>query len=187
MPDVGQELLNVPFPEMVEKLALGIAEAQTKLDTNSVKVAKFMADTKFALPDIAGSGEVEFSMLAMGFFPGFYQFQEANIEVRMAITMATTSQTDVAFKGKAGWGPFSASINASYSRKYEYKVEGSSLLRVKLAPAPPPAILQDYMDALIAVRSKELKDKKDAVLPPPPPGPPVLPAIEAKAKAATPK
>lgn len=32
MPNVGQELLNVPFPEMVLKLACAIAEGQYKLE-----------------------------------------------------------------------------------------------------------------------------------------------------------
>ncbi len=55
MPDVGQELLNVPFPEMVLKLASAIAEGQYKLDMVSCKIAKFMGDKKQApvyLPDL---------------------------------------------------------------------------------------------------------------------------------------
>ncbi len=72
---VGQELLNVPFPEMVTKLALGIADAQTRLDKNSTTVAKFMADTKIPLPSIKDPTKtIEFPLLAMGFFPGYYQF-----------------------------------------------------------------------------------------------------------------
>jgi len=43
---IGQELLNVPFPEMVEKLALAIAEGQLALDMNSIKVAQMLADIK---------------------------------------------------------------------------------------------------------------------------------------------
>jgi len=160
MPSVGQELLNVPFAEMVTKLALGIADAQTKLDTNSAVVAKFLADTRIMLPSIKDtSKELEFALIALGFFPGFYQFQESIIEVKMAITMATTTSKEVSASAKGGWGPFSASVNASYSRKYEYKVEGSSLLRVKLVPVPPPAILQEYMDAYIDKISKELKEE----------------------------
>jgi hypothetical protein len=179
MPNVGQELLNVPLPEMVTKLALGIAEAQTKLDLNSTEVAKFMANTKIKLPSIAtpavaavpavpaGPGgnppavaavpatpavlgpDIEFPLIALGFFPGFYQFTEALVEVKMAITMATSTSAQIGVTAKAGFGCFSASVNASYSRKYDYKVEGSSLLRVKLNPVPPPQILQDYMDAFI--------------------------------------
>ncbi len=159
---VGQELLNVPFPEMVNKLALGIADAQTKLDQNSTTVAKFMADTKIPLPSIKDPTKtIEFPLLAMGFFPGYYQFQETIIEVKMAITMATTSEAQVGVSAKGGWGPFSASVNASYSRKYSYSVDGSSLLRVKMAPVPPPSILQEYMEALMDKMSEDLKKEKE--------------------------
>ena len=166
---VGQELLNVPFPEMVTRMALGIAEAQTQLDMNSTAVAKFMAETKLPLPSIKDPNKtIDFPVLAMGFFPGYYQFQESIIEVKMAITMATSSEFKLGVKAKAGWGPFSASVNASYSRKYDYKVEGSSLLRVRLTPVPPPSILQEYMETLMKVMSADLqKEKEEPALPPP--------------------
>ena len=45
MASVGQELLDVPLPDMVTKLALGIAEAQRALDENSVETAQILADT----------------------------------------------------------------------------------------------------------------------------------------------
>jgi hypothetical protein len=148
--NVGQELLNVPLPDMVEKLALGIAKAQTTLDANSTNVAKFMAKTKVKLPDLADpTKDKEFALISLGFFPGFYQFQEAIVEVKMAITFAESSAFDLEVGASGGWGPFSASVNASYSQKYSYNVEGSSLLRVKMAPAPPPRVLNAYMDALI--------------------------------------
>jgi hypothetical protein len=151
MPNVGQELLNVPLPEMVTKLALGIAESQTKLDLNSTEVAKFMSTTTVALPDIADTTKTkDFALISLGFFPGFYQFTEASIEVKMAITMTTSSDVSIGVTAKAGFGCFSASVNASYSSKYSYSVDGSSVLRVKLAPVPPPQILTDYMEALIA-------------------------------------
>lgn len=151
MPNVGQELLNVPLPEMVTKLALGIAEAQTKLDMNSTEVAKFMSTTTIGLPDIADPTTTKnFALIALGFFPGFYQFTEASIEVKMAISMTTSTDAQIGVTAKAGFGCFSASVNASYSSKYSYSVDGSSLLRVKLAPVPPPQLLTDYMEALIA-------------------------------------
>ena len=45
MPSVGQELLDTPFPDMVAKLAMGIAQAQHALDENSVNTAVILADT----------------------------------------------------------------------------------------------------------------------------------------------
>ncbi len=174
-PNVGQELLNTPFPEMVLRLALAVAEGQTKLDVNSAEVASFMSETLIKLPTVktpyvpAVKGDpeatppvpsveatpavlgpdIDMPLIALGFFPGFYQFTEAIIEVKMAITMATSTEAQIGVTAKAGFGCFSASVNASYSSKYSYNVEGSSLLRIKMAPAPPPAILQDYMEAFI--------------------------------------
>ncbi len=43
--NVGQELLNVPFPEMIEKMALAIANGQMALDLNSMQTAQALANT----------------------------------------------------------------------------------------------------------------------------------------------
>lgn len=151
---IGQELLNVPFAEMTQKLALAIAEGQTKLDLNSTRVAEFMAQTKISLPDLADTSKTkEYALISMGFFPSFYQFQEAIIEVKMAISMARSREASASVSARGGFGPVAASVNASYKSKYNYSQEGSSLLRVKLAPAPPPTILEAYMNKLIEKES----------------------------------
>jgi len=43
------------------------------------------------------------------------------------------------------------SVNASYSQKFSYSAEGASLLRTKLVPIPPPAILEERIRALMEV------------------------------------
>ncbi|MBE0516490.1 MAG: hypothetical protein IBX41_03730 [Methanophagales archaeon] len=162
MVNVGQELLNVPFGDMILQMSMAIAEGQSKLDRNAVEIAKFLAEEKIELPKIGGPEEAgieEFPLIALGFYPSFYQFQESIIEVKMAITMATSTEFKLGVKAKAGWGPFSASVNASYSRKYDYKVEGSSLLRTKLVPVPPPAGLEKYLEALIKAKSAAFTEK----------------------------
>jgi hypothetical protein len=102
---VGYDLLNVPFPEMVQKLALAIAESQLALDMNSIEVAQVLANTN--LPEesviiaiketVDADGNVtatevlynekEMPLLVYGLNPTFYQFTESIIEVKMAITM----------------------------------------------------------------------------------------------------
>jgi len=162
---VGQELLNVPFGEMILQLSMAIAEGQSKLDRNAVEIAKYLAEETVELPKIGGpeeTGTEEFPLIALGFYPPFYQFQESIIEVKMAITMATSSEFKLGVKAKAGWGPFSVSVNASYSRKYDYKVEGSSLLRTKLVPVPPPTGLEKYIEALVKAKSAALTEKVEA-------------------------
>ncbi len=152
MPDVGHELLNVPFPEMVLKLASAIAEGQFKLDQVSCEIAKFMGDSDKApvhLPDLLSDNpedEIVTSLIGAGFQPTFYQFTDTIIEVKMSISMNKTTEASVSTTAKGGWGPFSASVTASYSAKYSYSVEGSSLLRTKITPLPPNAFMQRILD-----------------------------------------
>lgn len=153
---IGQDLLNVPFGEMVSKLGMAIAESQTKLDRNSIELVSLAAGTDVELPPINPDGRpVRVPVLALGFTPTFYQFAETTIEVKIAITMARSNEFGVRAEARVGWGPFSASVNASYSSKYDYKAEGSSLLRTRLVPVPPPGVLQRYMEALIDQRIQE--------------------------------
>jgi len=151
MPDVGQELLNVPFPEMVLKLACAIAEGQYKLDQVSCEIAKFMGDPDQAtvyLPNILDpdGDDIKTSLIGAGFQPTFYQFTDTIIEVKMSISMNKTTEAKVSASAKGGWGPFSASVSASYASKYSYSVEGSSLLRTKITPLPPNTFMQRILD-----------------------------------------
>ena len=155
MASVGQELLAVPFPEMVLKLALGIAEGQRALDENSVATAQMLAETEIPLvmavtQTIAADGTVSFtsadpinvSLLQIGLLPTFYQFSEAIIEVTMDIKTTSSSETNikVSSKAKVGFGCWSASVNVdvSHNRKFGKEVRGTSRLMTKMVPVPPP-------------------------------------------------
>jgi len=151
MANVGQELLNVPFDEMVLKMACAIAEGQYKLDQVSCEIAKFMGDKKISpvyLPNLLDpNGEdIVTSLIGAGFQPTFYQFTDTIIEVKMAISMNKTTEKAGSASAKAGFGPFSAQVNASYSSKYSYSVEGSSLLRTKITPLPPNPFMTRILD-----------------------------------------
>jgi len=154
-PSVGQELLDVPLPEMVTKLAMGIATAQAALDANSIETAKFLATTDVenvvlaVTQTIAADGTVGFSqstatmsLLQLGLMPTFYQFSEATIEVTMDIKTTTSSETNikVSASAKVGFACWSASVNVevSHNRKFQKEVHGTSRLFTKLVPVPPP-------------------------------------------------
>jgi hypothetical protein len=116
--NVGQELLNVPFPEMVLQLAMAIAEGQLALDMNSIDVARALATTTLdegsvvvAMEEtVDADGNViasqpvfnqqELSLLAFGLNPTFYQFAESTIDVRMEITMRLERTFEVATEKK---------------------------------------------------------------------------------------
>ncbi len=173
---VGQDLLNVPFAEMVKKLGVGIAEAQFALDEVSLRLAQMMSgEYEVEVPDeedptkttvekrtayVTFDGQ-QLSMLELGFTPNFYQFVDTIIEVKMSISMSTESEysrksstsTVSAFGGGfaffGGGKVRTTSVSASFASKYQYSAEGSSLLRTKLVPIPPPQILEERIRAIV--------------------------------------
>ena len=101
------------------------------------------------------------SMMELGFTPTFYQFVDTLIEVKIAIKMTEESSTTRKEKGFERSSKFSASrngifystsvtpVDATYASKYTYSAEGSSVLRTKLAPVPPPSILIERVRILM--------------------------------------
>lgn len=174
---VGTELLAVPFPEMVQRLGVGIAQAQLQLDLVSLRIARLMAGYDEAADDKQpgdgnksnkylvkfGDGQ-EYSLMELGFTPTFYQFVDTVIELKMSISMRTDVETKLdtsssVTRGGAFWTPFggggsvsSSSVSASYAAKYQYSAEGSSLMRTKLVPIPAPALFEERVRDLLAKR-----------------------------------
>jgi hypothetical protein len=123
------------------------------------------------------------SMMELGFTPTFYQFVDTIIEVRISITITGTTDSststavqsdqryaenntyyrqrgwwwasqDAGFGGSARTSVNTSQVNAAFSSKFSYSVEGSSLLRTKLVPIPPPAILEDRIrDVMVLERA----------------------------------
>ena len=214
-PNIGQELLNVPMGDMIKEMAFAIAEAQLKLDANSIEVAEMMgglhsiketdgdgketisfkdsrvyfgtqtvtvAEAKVIAEDKGYEGvkgqittaygtladdklitvPARLSMLELGFSPTFYQFVDTIIEVKISISYTQSGEKTntnssggkiknvnhgglrgLLFGGKRNKVVTTSQVNSSYSQKYSYTAEGSSLLRTKLVPIPPPAILEE--------------------------------------------
>lgn len=187
--NVGQELLNVPFPEMVFQLGNAIASAQTALDNNSMKILQKMGDVDnypvyipcfnvgeggnlFEDDDEGNKGNIKTSMIGAGFQPTFYQFAETIIEVKMTIKYehdksyenkkqgtVTTKTKKNGFLGLFGSTKTTTTpINATYTNKYSYSAEGTSLLRTRLVPVPPNTIIQKFID----LKAQYLSLKYDA-------------------------
>jgi len=114
---IGQDLLDIPFGEMVRNLGVAIADGQTALDRNSLETLKELIRTEVEVitevteiiePELrtvhAGGETIEvtgasvnasgvaptrrtINMLQAGLLPTFYQFTEASIDVKLSITM----------------------------------------------------------------------------------------------------
>ncbi len=150
MSQITKELLNAPFPEMVKNLGKSIAEAQYALDRVSMKLAQEMVATKVDL------GGKEYSLLALGFTPTFYQYVDTLIEIKMVFSMTQSKEKGVeGTVGASYLGIVSASVTGSYSQKYQYSAEGSSLMRTKLVTIPSPPILEQRLRELQDAENKE--------------------------------
>ena len=113
------------------------------------------------------------SMLELGFAPVFYSFVDTIIEVKISISISRSHErkSSVGYKRKSGkfnWRKGTASVttsqvNASYSRKFSYSAEGSSLLRTKLTPIPTPVLLEERIRALMDVERDRQELRMDAL------------------------
>lgn len=118
------------------------------------------------------------SMIELGFTPNFYQFVDTIIEIKIVVKMtqsdnsdkkentqtAEATQQDYKYRGGSRWWssrPYSQSydskrqtaktqtVDANYTSKYNYSVEGSSMVRTKIVPVPPPGLLEDRVRQIV--------------------------------------
>jgi len=168
MNSIGQQLLDVPFGDMVSNLACAIAESQAKLDQGSIEILRAMGDSienPVELPTIGGK-KIVTSMIGAGFQPTFYQFSETVIEVKMAISISrdTTYETTPSPTNEKSSilrrkpiAISATSVNAKYTNTYNFNQEGSSLIRTTLVPVPPNPFIQTMMELKAQEVQKELE------------------------------
>lgn len=155
-----EELASVPIDRMISSMARGIAKAQYDLDLAGIKIAQLMAGITES--SRVAFGNKTYSMLELGFTPSFYHFVDTVIEVRVSITITrsrefTTSRGSSTSYDRADdevTHTRTSSVNASYSNKYQYSAEGSSLMRTKIVPVPAPALLNERILALVEEQKK---------------------------------
>lgn len=165
-PKVLQQITNAPLPMMLEKLGMSIANAQSALDANSIRLANELAAVTVSI------GDEDFNLLSLGFTPTFYAFTEASVEMKMEFSMAESENyggaIDLDFgnnknsnsksKSKQGSGKststqmFGISVSAHYARKFSSSAEGSSSIAAKIVSLPAPDI---YLELLRETINKE--------------------------------
>ncbi len=142
-PAVTRALVTAPLPQIIEKLGLAIAHAQFALDSNSVELAKSMAETEVTI------GEETHNLLSLGFLPSFYSFSEATVEAKLSFTMTETTETSVSVGVQAGvnYGVFmaAASVDVSYARKFSVSTEGASSVAARLVSLPAPEVFTQIL------------------------------------------
>lgn len=168
--NVGRALLDVPMRALITNLGLAIADAQMALDMKMLRVAQMMAGEYEDASGEKRSSLVRFdgedlSMLELGFTPTMYQFTDTTLELKISVSITSSEESSRStfdlesdLDVEAGIGFFSASASASlsvstvsaeFSSKYQYSAEGSSVLRTRLVPLPPPPVLEQRIRRIV--------------------------------------
>lgn len=107
----GAEILQqVDVTEIITSLALGIAQAQEKLDNNSIKQALALAD-----PNNGIGGK---SLIELGFAPTFYHFQYADVSADISLKMRLQTEFEL-----------DASLSFNYTQQGGYSAEKLDFLQ----------------------------------------------------------
>lgn len=97
----GEALLEVPIGEMIQRLGIGIAEAQIRLDQMAVRVAAMLSEARVDFRDAQGNTSTK-SLLELGFTPNFYHFTETELEVRLTLSMKVEEGFHFGMSGNVG-------------------------------------------------------------------------------------
>jgi len=165
--DVGAELAEVPFGDMLRSVAVGIAEGQHALDLVSlqtlIELTKIKVDlipevTEVITPapfDVPVSGQspvrvtgarvsatpsapVQMTALQAGLEPTFYQFTEATIQLKMSLQLREVKETDADGNKKTSFRAFSSHVNFRTKNTFTYNVDASSSVTAVIKPVPAP-------------------------------------------------
>ena len=98
-----KEIVSVPFPELVKKIALAIPEVQKELEASSSNM----------------------------------YCKEAMVEAKLTFSAKESSDFSAIAEVKGGFGLWSAGVNASYARKYEFDSQAASTIKMVFVGIEP--------------------------------------------------
>jgi hypothetical protein len=182
---VGNELQEVDFGELVRSIAQGIADGQRALDLSSIKTLQVLANTPVEIiPEVSevivpepfqvavpvsgqppvwvtgarvqasASEPVQMSALQAGLLPTFYQFTEADIQLKVSIQLREAEETDTDGKKSSGIFAFASHVNFRTQNTYSYAVDAAASVNVTMKPVPPSIRLQPTIVTVNALGAK---------------------------------
>ncbi|MFC7068380.1 hypothetical protein [Halobaculum lipolyticum] len=160
--------VDVPFEELVYRLAGSVAAAQAELDRGLAESVRRYAETRVPVTPrlvrtrgadgsvtTAAADPVDRSLLDLGLTPTRYQFGEATVEVEFDMRVAEEGDRD----GEAGgaYGLLADTAGVAAARRFDREATATASLSATLVPTPsPPGV-----DARAAAPDGE-RDRDDA-------------------------
>jgi len=163
---VGNELLEADFGEILRSIAQGIADGQRALDLAAVKTLSVLANTPVSIiPEITEvitaqsrnvpvsglpggvtvtgvrvtdtpSDPVQMSALQAGILPTFYQFTDTEIALKISVQLRQATQTETDGSTDTKIFAFASHVNFRTQNTYSYSVDASSSVTTTLKPVP---------------------------------------------------
>jgi len=164
---IGNELSEIPFGDMIASVAKGIAEGQRQLDMASIQtlielsqtivpiipeVSEVITPSPFEVavsgqPSVTVTGArvsasaaepVAMTALQAGITPTFYQFTEATIQLKLSLQVRQVEEVATDGTRSLGFLFFSSNVNFRTQNTFSYQVDGSASVTATLKPVPPP-------------------------------------------------
>ena len=180
---VGNELQEANFGEIIRSIAQGIADGQRALDLAAVQTMITLSQTMIdVIPEISEvitpetlsvpvsghptiqvtgarvtatpSDPVQMSALQAGLLPSFYQFTEATIELKLSVSLREATQTDTDGTQTTGIFCFGSHVNFRTQNTYSYSVDASSSVTATLKPVPANVRLTPQIVTVNALAGK---------------------------------
>ncbi|MGA2269781.1 MAG: hypothetical protein ABSH44_15035 [Bryobacteraceae bacterium] len=162
---VGNELQEAHFGEILRSIAQGIADGQRALDLAAVQTLVVLSRTQVdIIPEVTevitpqpltipisgqpsvqvtgarvtanASPAVKMSALQAGMLPTFYQFTEATIQLKLSIQLRQATQTNTDGTQNTGIFAFASHVNFRTQNTYSYAVDASSTVTATIKPVP---------------------------------------------------
>jgi hypothetical protein len=163
---VGNELQEAGFGEILRSIAQGIADGQRALDLAAIQTLIALASTPVSIipevtevitsqdltvpisgqPSIGVTGirvtanpsaPIQMSALQAGLLPTFYQFTDAVIELKISVQLREATQTETdGTTQTSGIFAFASHVNFRTQNTYSYQVDASSSVTATLKPVP---------------------------------------------------
>jgi hypothetical protein len=164
---IGNELNEAQFGEIVRSIAQGIADGQRALDLASIQTMVALSNTPVEIiPEVTEvltpqtipvpvsghppvnvtgarvtttpSEPVTMSALQAGILPTFYQFTEAVIDLKISVQLREAEETNTDGSTSSRIFAFGSHVNFRTQNTYSYGVDASSSVTVTMRPTPPP-------------------------------------------------
>jgi hypothetical protein len=123
------ETMAAPLGDLIAAVGRGLAEAQQGLDQKTIETLRALYD---------GRDDTLNLMRQLGWQPTWYRIPELSAEITLSLTIAGTA---AGAPGRISL--YVSPLDASYTNRYDYRLEAASVIRFKIVPVPPSSEMTD--------------------------------------------